>query len=444
MATTVEKIIMEYIGDTSDLKSKSKEAEAAIDSVEKKAKRAGGGITSSLKNIEIGVIVQAVTELAEISFKVGKAIGTWWQEDRREAFLNDLERMKELNKDIQENQSRQHQEVFTELKMIEDPEKQFKFLDEQTEKARRNLGGLKFQFNRIKQNAEDMEPTWLSLWQAGKEGAEISKEQLKDVNQQLEAQREHLEDLARKRGELIEQQKREAEQLLKENVKAVEEVTKRYQMQIDTFGMTARQAELYAHAQKEGTEEALKLARALDQQLTKLEEEARLKKAAEREQEAYDRKVTNMKNRLKEQIIEMKKGEQAALAFRLAQEGITGQDAKEILALNKKNMILEKQKELREELKQKIKDYNRALEDSNKTTDALAGDRNFDISAVGITSDVAELRAKESGGEEGGRGGMARGAKGILQNINTGIQQLIRATLAKEAFEVNQIEKAEV
>lgn len=444
MATTLESIVIEFLGKSDSVDDASKKSQKSLKDLEKQGNKTGNSLNKiNFKNI--GVQLAIIGIVAKSSFEVGKAIGTWWQRDRMEEFLRGMEKMKELNKEIARQQGRRHAEVLDEAKFIEGGDNKRAFFDEKIDQARRDIGGLNVQVNRLKQTAEDMKPTWMSLWQSGKDGAKASEEDHKAAVERLKQRKKQLTELMEARGDTITQDERA--QIKAE--RSAEALGQKYKMMIETFNMSSRQAEIHRMKMKGVGDEYLKTARKMDKMLTIMENNKRAREEAQRageqemkrlqrereaakerekaEQEAIASRTKSAKDNIKAQILELTKGKEAADRFRLGLLGIVGADQDAII---QGQQFVEKLKERKEAMERFKEGFKQAQMENRDRVNNTVSSTPFDVSAVGIKTDAFASR-------------LEAGKKSKDMDVVNRLDRLIEVVQSKQEVDFQKVDNLE-
>lgn len=163
----------------------------------------------------MGLKAGLVILTAYISYQVGTALANWLYGLRN---VNaEIEKSRRLQNELMDRESRQRNKVLEEASSITDTGERKEFLNEQLKEAENFMEGLEMQVKMAKKEMDRLEPTWLSLGQAGKKLWEQAQREHEEARARLESGKKWMTDL---RDE-IERTDREAERATKrvENVK---------------------------------------------------------------------------------------------------------------------------------------------------------------------------------------------------------------------------------
>lgn len=208
-----------------------------------------------------------------------------------------MKESEDLTKKISDMEIAKNSKVFEKGESLTGQAKE-DFYTEELRKAENEVSGLSLQLGVAKKRAEELEPSFLSAWQAGKKNWEQQNQLVSDYQSGLANARTHVENLREKMKEL------EAAKVAPEGpdpklIKDGDALRESLNMQIVTFGKTGREAKILELAYRGLPEPQLEMIRLWDAELTKLEETSRATKAAAEQKEKLATDITKFTESIK-------------------------------------------------------------------------------------------------------------------------------------------------
>lgn len=275
---------------------------AAAGTAQAATKLLSGNLLTVAKTAGAAFAVYAIYEMAKAIYNANDAV----------LDLNrSLRETSQLNGDLLERRRGENNKVLEEANSLNGTEKG-DFLAEQLEIAEKKLNGMASSLRGQKRLVEELEPSWLSLWQAGKKVYEVEEKELNNLNDQLRQQKRFVQELqAAKRAQQAEME--QFGERTQEEVAGINSVLDRLNEQLETFGMDAGEQAIRELQKLNASEEELAEARQKMADLAEKEAAAEAQKAAEEEQKRAEEEarkasesIANMLQGLADEVNDLK------------------------------------------------------------------------------------------------------------------------------------------
>lgn len=328
------------------------------------ANKTGKTLRNKIANLNLSKLAAqfaAISGAFAAGFKIGEGVAdfTFMADYNRELEEGKM-KADEMNESLLRSQQLRQRQTKFEIGMEVGAVNQVEAFDEAIARAQRDLKGARRNVNHFKKALDDAQPSLLSLYQAGKEGVPIAEKDLEAANVRLRDQKKFVDQLIEARGRLVSSDTGKI--VDPGDVKAARKLGQDLQMQVKTFGMASREAQIYKLSLKGVSDEELKAAWAANERLKYLEAQKEQQEAAKRHAEEMKQKrqqlaesIQSTKQSLMAERIELTQGAEAAQRYKLQQDGIVGTQQNVIVAMTQSNKALREQNQERERVKSAIK-----------------------------------------------------------------------------------------
>ena len=216
-----------------------------------------------------------------------------------------------LDKELASRRSGKNSQVLEKANRLEGPAKG-EFLNSELEKAQKNLSRMRDSLVGQKKLVEQLTPTWLSLWQAGRGAYKVEKQELDAINARIKQQEKFIKELTQAKQQHQKEIQEKSSRTIEE-VTSINGILSRLNEELETFGLDAGEKAIRELKKLNANEKELATAR---QKLAELsakqaEEEARkaqeekLKRAQEKADEAA-KSIADMLNNLANEVSDLK------------------------------------------------------------------------------------------------------------------------------------------
>ena len=330
----------------------------------------------------------------------------------------EMARREKLERKWQEMRASREKETDASIAAEEDPAIKIARLNKELEMVKKNTQGYKDGLSRANKVAKESEPTWKSLWQAGKSVHDVNMKTVEEQEERLEHSRDRAKELKEQLSAAKEEQAKmqalAAEtgiedqvqfQLVEEQQKELQKLNEELKLQEATVGMTASEIQIYKAEQQGANEKTMEALRVIQLENEKLQESINEKKKAEE----ASRKLAEAEQKLKEDVTKTTDKMQDSVdtwgmtsreaeLYRLEMQGATKEELEMARALDKKLTELEKEKKAMEEHKALMK-KGEALTKSLRTEEEKLADGEKELGEM-LKAGAIDLETYERGMEK--------------------------------------------
>ena len=240
-----------------------------------------------------------IAGVAVAAYAAGVALRKAFGQTGIEDFNRELEKGRRLTDQLTERQNKQRNKILATANAIQDQGAKQKYLKEQIALAEKNQAGLRAQVQMSEKAVAQYDTTWKNL--TGNKILEAEREGLRESEEALDRHGKHLQALRDAYNETGAGAAAAADQQLLLGIEA-DNLNTKYEQEIEMFGKTGREAEIYALKLKGATEEQLAAAQATHEKLLIMEKEAEAKAKAEQEAEQARRKAEQDEERARDAV----------------------------------------------------------------------------------------------------------------------------------------------
>lgn len=176
-----------------------------------------------------------------------------------QALNRSMEKSIELDKQLADRRSRQHQETLEQGQGLSGADRDA-FFAREIEEAEKNLAGMQSQLEAQRKTVQELQPTWRGLWQAGRAQWAVEKQELRTINDQYKEQKKRIFELKKARQAQADVESTIAARS-EEELRGIGNILERLNEDLETFGMDAGEKALRSLEKLNANEEELAEAR---------------------------------------------------------------------------------------------------------------------------------------------------------------------------------------
>lgn len=271
--------------------------------------------------------------------------------------LNDeIERNKKLQGGVEQNFTKNTEEIITTVQKTENPEQRARVAQEELDSAIKEVEGYQSSLAGAKQRVKELDTTWNNF--TGNKVLDEARREVADVDAMLGA--------ANDRVRQLEQEIQKAQNPLNQafNTQPLDELEKSLENQIQMFGYSGTEAEIYAMKLKGSTDEQLAYAISMQEQLDQMNQQAAEAERLKQQQQQLNDAVSSFTTSLQDQVQTFHMTSTEAAIYRLRMQGATEDQvraaraaADELDALNEQKKAQEESNRMMDEGKKLMEQY---------------------------------------------------------------------------------------